>query len=54
MEIAPFENAGTYSLTIIIEKDAYRPQTIQVDAKVLKRSVAVPTAKSDLRYNGLQ
>lgn len=53
MDIAPIMDAGTYSVTITVEKDGYEPKTLApVTVTIAKATVVTPTAPSDLQYTG--
>lgn len=53
MDIAPITGAGTYRVTITVEKDGFTSKTLDpITVTIAKATVTTPTAASDLQYTG--
>ena len=53
MDIAPITDAGTYRVTITVEKDGFTSKTLDpITVTIAKATVTTPTAASDLQYTG--
>lgn len=53
MDIAPITGAGTYRVTITVEKDGFTSKTLDpITVTIAKATVTTPTAASNLQYTG--
>lgn len=53
MDIAPITDAGTYRVTITVEKDGFTSKTLEpITVTIAKATVTTPTAASNLQYTG--
>ena len=55
MDIAPITDAGTYRVTITVEKDGFTSKTLApITVTIAKAPVMTPTAVPDLQYKGVE
>lgn len=55
MDIAPITDAGTYRVTITVEKDGFTSKTLDpITVTIAKAPVTTPTAASNLQYTGVE